>query len=79
MGERRNEGAWGAKRCRRMTYDARRHHIGGSLTIGTGNVIMVHGAEGCVWSLRLEVDTIVGRTRILVVSKLFWHVEGGWC
>lgn len=56
-----------------MTYDARRHHVGTRLTVGTWDVMVVHRAEGSVWNLGLEVDAFVWRARVLVGSKLFRH------
>lgn len=59
-----------------MTYDARHHHVSTRLTVITRDVVMVHGAQRSVWNLGLEVDAVVERGRVLVVSELLRHLGG---
>lgn len=71
-----NNRAWTARRDRMMTYDARHHHVGTRLSIGTRDVVMIHGTAGGVWNLWLKVDAIAGRGSVLVVSERLRHRAG---
>lgn len=67
-----------------VTYDARRHHarchhVGTRLAVGAGDVMMVHGTQRSVWSLGLEMDVVIGRSRVLVRPELLGHLEVGCC
>lgn len=62
-----------------VTYDARRHHVGTNLAIRAGNIMMVHWAQRSIWSLGLEMDAVVGRSRVLIVSELLSHLEVRCC
>lgn len=84
-GRRHDERGRSKERVQMVTYDARRHHarrhhtrrhhVGTGLAIGAGDVMMVHWTQRSVWGLRLEMDAVVGRSRVLIVSELLSHLQ----